>query len=246
MHGLDHALDIAAETGCTPRQVNGEPAVWAAQQRGVPAFCLTVGERAHTAARRLGPDLASRLDERGLAKCIDVCLDCDAAGIEGALHMAPAWTAGISVRLLDLRSSPFDLPDNGDVGDLVLAAGDRLAIAVAALVELEPRGEPNLGNRSVLSESTIRADDPVIEVHDRQLRDVSNDALAAIVAANDPPVVFRRSDGLVRVVNDDEGRSIIQTYGRTRCEAASRASLRGNAARARRKCRRGLATKRGR
>jgi hypothetical protein len=47
---------------------------------------------------------------------------------------------------------------------------------------------------------------PVIETNNRHLRDVSGDALAALIAGNDPPAAFVRSGRLVRVDTDEQGR----------------------------------------
>lgn len=41
---------------------------------------------------------------------------------------------------------------------------------------------------------------PQIQGNERQLRDIRRDALAALVAANDPPQLFRRAGGVARVV----------------------------------------------
>jgi hypothetical protein len=45
---------------------------------------------------------------------------------------------------------------------------------------------------------------PLIECNDRHLRDVSTDALNALVAANDPPQVFVRSGRLVRIETNEK------------------------------------------
>ena len=51
---------------------------------------------------------------------------------------------------------------------------------------------------------------PVILVNDRQLREVTADALKALVAGNNPPSLFVRSGHLVRIQTDETGRSAIQ------------------------------------
>ena len=51
---------------------------------------------------------------------------------------------------------------------------------------------------------------PEILVTDRPLRDVSRDAIAALRAANDPPVLFVRSGLMVHVVADERGRPKIE------------------------------------
>ena len=54
---------------------------------------------------------------------------------------------------------------------------------------------------------------PRVVLDDRPLRDKSDDALAALVLANDPPSLFRRAGGLARVVSDEDGRAIIASIG---------------------------------
>lgn len=47
---------------------------------------------------------------------------------------------------------------------------------------------------------------PVIEVTDRQLRDLSADAVVAIVADNNPPYLFVRGSAATRIMRDEAGR----------------------------------------
>jgi hypothetical protein len=47
---------------------------------------------------------------------------------------------------------------------------------------------------------------PTVEVSNRELRDVSNDAFAAVRARNNPPSIFVRSGQMVRVESDEKGR----------------------------------------
>ncbi len=54
---------------------------------------------------------------------------------------------------------------------------------------------------------------PAIQIGDRQLRDVTNDVLAALKAANDPPVLFTRGAALVRIQHDEHGRAFVQNVG---------------------------------
>ena len=44
-----------------------------------------------------------------------------------------------------------------------------------------------------------------VAVNDRPLRDVTTEALAALVVGNSPPTVFVRSGSLARVVCDENG-----------------------------------------
>ena len=57
---------------------------------------------------------------------------------------------------------------------------------------------------------TISSDLPMIDITNRQLRDITDDALGALIAANNPPVVFLRSGDLVRIRIDEHGRLRIE------------------------------------
>ena len=67
--------------------------------------------------------------------------------------------------------------------------------------------ERRKAKRPQVSEETSHR--PLIVVSNRPLRDVSNEALGAIEAANDPPSFFVRSGALSRVRLDEKGRPII-------------------------------------
>ena len=51
---------------------------------------------------------------------------------------------------------------------------------------------------------------PLIETNNVHLREMSDAALAALVAANDPPQTFVRGGKLVRVASDEDGRPSVQ------------------------------------
>jgi hypothetical protein len=53
---------------------------------------------------------------------------------------------------------------------------------------------------------------PAITVTSRQLRDMTDEALAALHRANDPPQVFMRGGSLVRVSRDEKGRPSIHDF----------------------------------
>lgn len=64
--------------------------------------------------------------------------------------------------------------------------------------------------------ATARADSgglPEVMVTGRHLRDQTADALAALEAANTPPVLFRRGVGLARIVRDQHGRGTVEPVG---------------------------------
>lgn len=79
---------------------------------------------------------------------------------------------------------------------------------------------------SFLSEMDDQIPDglPVIQCNDRDLGDITSDALAALVAANDPPKLFRHGTTLTRL--QDQGDGVVAL------EAMSRAAVRGHIARA--------------
>ena len=62
---------------------------------------------------------------------------------------------------------------------------------------------------------------PVIKVNNRQLREVSNEALTALQNANRPPLLFVRSGQMVSVAEDENGRHFIAELG----ESAMRGRL---------------------
>lgn len=62
---------------------------------------------------------------------------------------------------------------------------------------------------------------PVIQVNDRQLRTITDDAVRALAAANDPPALFVRGGHLVQIRSDETGHSAIQVV----TEAQLRARL---------------------
>jgi len=110
----------------------------------------------------------------------------------------------IACGLRRLGKDPFlvewaDAPPHGDAADFT---GDLSALLATAA-----------------SWRPIRL--PEIVVTDRQLRDISHDALDALYLHNQPPVLFRRGGGLVRVEYDESANPFIATVG----EAALRGYL---------------------
>jgi len=69
----------------------------------------------------------------------------------------------------------------------------------------EPRGAPE-PTRGAPQDEAEQDGLPQVFVTNRPLRAISQDAMTALVAANDPPVLFVRSGQLVRIASDEAGR----------------------------------------
>ncbi len=135
-YGLAQLAALAAPEGTTVYVVNGEPAVWAAQQHGVPAVCMCTGERTTAAAASIAADLAEFV---GTDAPVRVVYDADATGRSGGRDVAAVLAAcGIDAVALDIAAAPWpgDVPHGADVGDLAKALGAGLRDALAALPEL--------------------------------------------------------------------------------------------------------------
>jgi len=63
------------------------------------------------------------------------------------------------------------------------------------------------------SPSKVRGELPRICANGRQLRDISSEALRALQAANDPPVLFARSGMMVAVIRDEKHRHVMAEVG---------------------------------
>src|ERR1041384_312377 len=78
------------------------------------------------------------------------------------------------------------------------------------------------GSASHVETSTAQRQRPSIVITDRQLRDVSDEAVRALIAFNSPPQIFQRGGTLVRLKVDHRGPAI---------QTMSDAALRGRLAR---------------
>ena len=119
--------------------VNGEPAVWACYQAGVPAFCLGGGEGA-----KLTTEMLSQLREAG-PSIVRIAYDRDQAGRDGARAVvAQLREVGIEAVALEL---PATLGEHGDVDDLHRLEGGSLGDALAGLSQLrDPADDGRLGD----------------------------------------------------------------------------------------------------
>ena len=121
---------------------------------------------------------------------------------EGLCHMTrvAARAEGIASSLTWYEWQ--DAPEKGDANDHpAIKSGDNVPLQL--LVE-ELRNAPKWEHTETLAKT------PKIQVNNRHLRDVTADALEALVHANDPPEVFVRAGALVRVREDEHGTPQIQ------------------------------------
>ena len=133
-YGIKGALKIRGRVNYI---VNGEVSVWAAQQAGVAAMCLCVGEGAVPT-----PALVEQLRESGFEQ-VRVVYDRDHAGRSGALRLVEALRAGgLSALALEL---PADLGEGGDVDDLHRKVGRELGKVLEGLPELQPPSPEGVG-----------------------------------------------------------------------------------------------------
>ena len=85
-------------------------------------------------------------------------------------------------------------------------------ITIGRAIEQTPQDWCPEGKGEEVSQKTEGAAGclPTILVNDRQLREVTEDALKALHAANNPPALFVRTGHLVRIRSDETGRAAIQ------------------------------------
>jgi P4 family phage/plasmid primase-like protien len=134
-YGLERAVAALRAGEQVLYILNGEPATWAAEARGVAAVCLAGGETA-----RLTPVLVAEL--RGALGALSsvkirVVYDADSTGHAGAPVAARALRAGGfgDVDALDVAAAVPGVV-GADVDDLQRRVGDDLAAALAALPSL--------------------------------------------------------------------------------------------------------------
>ncbi len=89
-----------------------------------------------------------------------------------------------------------------------LQAGMRRPRRVSVSAESSPSRQHQKRRSQVAL--TTSPDLPMIDSTNRQLRDVTADALKALISANNPPVIFLRSGDLVRIRIDEHGRLRIE------------------------------------
>lgn len=190
---------LASAPSTTAYIVEGEADVERLRGLGCVATCNSGG------AGKWRPEYGEPLQGRHVV----ILPDNDHAGREHAETVARSLDGkASSIKIVELPN----LPERGDVSDWLGAGGtlETLGEMVAAAPEWMPDDSKS---RSL----------PVIQVNARPLRDITRDALDAIVTANDPTELYVRFGTLARVRADELGRPII--------EAASPAIIRHRLAR---------------
>jgi hypothetical protein len=136
-----------------------------------------------------------------------------------AVTSEPAQALAVGVAAADGVPYPTDPPADEPAG--LAPAGRRPRRRPLRVVPNPPAGGgPPSGGATGSGAGGGR---PVIQANNRQLPAITADALAALEAANTPPMLFTRGRVLVRVVHDGHG---------AHAEALTKAALRGHLARA--------------
>jgi replicative DNA helicase len=131
-YGLKRAIILSGETGLPLVFVNGEASTIVAQHFGIPACCITGGEKAS-----IHKDFLPELLE-GYSGKIVVALDCDDAGRAAAAGIVKQLrAAGRDAVNIDLG-----LTDGGDFADLCKLNGQNTAARYLELIAAPPAPEP--------------------------------------------------------------------------------------------------------
>lgn len=127
-YGLERAVTLAQETGQPLVLVNGEAGTVAAQYHGLPACCVTSGEK-----RSMPENLLAEL-QATYSGVVLIALDNDGTGRKaGAALAEQLQTAGLDARAVDLS-----LPnDGGDIADFCKLHGEHAAELLADLPTIE-------------------------------------------------------------------------------------------------------------
>lgn len=155
------------------------------------------------------------------ATCI-VLADNDSPGRNHAQQVAKSLSGkAVSVQIVEIP----DLPEKGDVSDWLQqqtgSPGEKKEkllqlVTNAMAAEWQPQSETG---------------DSMVIVNNRSLADISAEALAALDAKNNPPLLFCRSGELVNVVTIREKDKLNRTIERPVSRNLSEAALRGHMAR---------------
>lgn len=170
-----------------------DPIVWCEGEKDCEALrALGVHAVSHTNGANAAAKVARELPERLVAeKRILVWFDHDQGGQDGAARLIETLSGRGVVTAQATWPEPS--PAGFDFSDAVLRDGQT---AVRELV-----------NWAIASAAwhTPPTPLPLIQVTDRQLSDIADDAIAALRSSNDPPELYLRSGRMVRVVRDETG-----------------------------------------
>lgn len=124
------------------------------------------------------------------------------------------WSSDPSVRMFE-QNKPYDklgvyarLNHGGDIRAAVAAVArdPRVQSQLPAQTKPEPRPNPKTTADTGRTTDGLRT----IETHNRELRDVTDDALGALTEHNDPPRIFARDGVLARIETDERGQRAIR------------------------------------
>ena len=180
---------IAAPIDVTVYIPEGEKDCDALCELGLTATCNSGGSNKFT------KDLREPLKDRHVV----IIADKDEPGRRHAQNVARLLSGfAATVKIIEV---PGD--KSNDVTDWLNSGGtrDQLGSLVEEAAEYTP--EPENGD----SQSGL----PRILVSNRHLREISEDAWTAILAANEPPVLFQHGHSLVDIVHDNRGQPLLRT-----------------------------------
>lgn len=156
-YGIGKALKEARRMEAPIILCNGEISVVTAHAYGVPALCVTAGEKGTI------PDhLLSHLVREWREGDILITLDCDAKGRKSAHDLAKQLNdAGFNARPVDLK-----LTDGGDLADFCMLAGRDAMTKIMSLPTLKADAQPPA--QQTLSLATFKPERPIL--HESELR----------------------------------------------------------------------------
>lgn len=167
--------------------------IWCEGEKDREALCaLGFTAVSHTNGANAAAKVARGLPDNDLAgRRILVWFDRDDGGDQGAARLAEALRERGVVTAIATWPEPS--PKGFDFSDAILRDGPD---AVRELVRW---------NLTAADWTDPPAPLPAICVADRQLSEVTDEAISALRGANDPPELFVRSGKLVRIVHDETG-----------------------------------------
>jgi hypothetical protein len=192
-------LDLAFRQGQFPVMCNGESSTVVSQSRGLPAFNLCANENSDI-EQWLINELVLMFKDYKLELKLLMLLDNDDTGRHGALkRKASLEKVGFTVTVLLFNNNykGYDLANF--CKEWINASPDLLYQEIMALpMYIEPVKEETKKDAQKLDTIDLREDLPRITTN-RQLVDILPNAIDVMATMNDPPIVFRQSDRLIRI-----------------------------------------------